>query len=77
MLIFTQILKYLHTMNFLQEFEIDLDDYKSGIIHFEDLLMHIEDYGIELTPNQETYLFKYLNEKTFNLPFLKNLLRIS
>jgi len=77
MLIFTQILKYIHSIGCLQEFEIDLEDYRAEIIHFEDLLMHIDDYGIELTPNQETYLFKYLNEKTFNLPFLKNLLKIS
>lgn len=77
MLIFTQILKYLHTMNFLQEFEIDLDDYKAGIIHFEDLLMHIDDYGIELTPNQEGYLYKYLSKKQFNVPFLLDLMKLS
>lgn len=77
MLIFTQILKYIYSIGCLQEFEIDLEDYRAEIIHFEDLLMHIDDYGIELTPNQETYLFNYLNEKTFNLPFLKNLLKIS
>ena len=77
MLVMTQILKYLHSIGMLQEFNCDLEDFRAGILYTEDIIYQLDAYGIELTENQEIYFSKYINEKTFNIPFLLDLLRLS